>query len=458
MSSGDVLQIYRQWKKEGVLSRVGAVFNQASGGASMLAAMAVPQERLLQVASIVSAMPGVNHNYEREHDFNLWFVVTASDATALEQTVLRIEQQTGIAVMRLPMVKPYRIDLAFDLRQSMASHTADASQPSADLLIDPADHPLAALAEEGLAITDQPFDLWAQQLNRPLEEIFATLQRWLASGAMRRFGNVVRHHELGFTANAMTVFNVPNDRVDALGAALARQPQVTLAYQRVRTPQWPYNLYCMIHGRDRTEVESAIARAIADCGLTKYPQAVLFSRQRFKQTGGSRFRAQPSLQSPSKLSEEDLRLIERLHGDFPLTETPFADIAREFGVTEQQVLNRLQQFLDQGVLTRFGPLFQIERAGGQFVLAAIAVPQDRFKEVTDQVNGFSEVAHNYRRDHELNMWFVVAAESPVQAQAVITKIENTIGLPVLAFPKEREFFVELRLPLMQDKEIHHAAH
>ena len=91
MSSGDVLQIYRQWKKEGVLSRVGAVFNQASGGASMLAAMAVPQERLLQVASIVSAMPGVNHNYEREHDFNLWFVVTASDATALEQTVLRIE-------------------------------------------------------------------------------------------------------------------------------------------------------------------------------------------------------------------------------------------------------------------------------------------------------------------------------------------------------------------------------
>jgi len=108
---------------------------------------------------------------------------------------------------------------------------------------------------------------------------------------------------------------------------------------------------------------------------------------------------------------------------------------------------RLQRLLSQGWLTRFGPLFQIERAGGRFVLAAMAVPEARFDAVAAQVNAFEAVAHNYRRDHALNMWFVVAAESPQAADAALAAIEAATGLPVFAFPKEREFFVELRLPL-----------
>lgn len=99
------------------------------------------------------------------------------------------------------------------------------------------------------------------------------------------------------------------------------------------------------------------------------------------------------------------------------------------------------------MLTRFGPLFQIERAGGRFVLAAMAVPAERFDAVAAQVNALPEVAHNYRRTHALNLWFVVAAASPAQADAVLARIEAQTGLPVLAFPKEREYFVELRLPL-----------
>lgn len=147
------------------------------------------------------------------------------------------------------------------------------------------------------------------------------------------------------------------------------------------------------------------------------------------------------------LSREDARLLTRLHGGLPLTDRPFADVAAELGWTEDTVIERLHHMLAQGVLTRFGPLFQIERAGGQFVLAALAVPQDRFDTVAAQVNALPEVAHNYRRDHVLNMWFVVAAESAEQAAAALARIERDTGLAVYAFPKEREFFVELRLPL-----------
>lgn len=155
-------------------------------------------------------------------------------------------------------------------------------------------------------------------------------------------------------------------------------------------------------------------------------------------------------------SPDDLRLIEYLHGGFPLTDRPFADVAAALGCGEDAVIERLRHLLACGDLTRFGPLFQIERAGGRFVLAAMAVPEARFDAVAAQVNALPEVAHNYRRESAhperpdatpLNLWFVVAVEQTGQADAALARIEAETGLPVYAFPKEREFFVELRLPL-----------
>ena len=147
-------------------------------------------------------------------------------------------------------------------------------------------------------------------------------------------------------------------------------------------------------------------------------------------------------------SPDDLRLLERLHGDFPLTDRPFATVAAEVGLAEDALIERVRRWLAQGLLTRFGPLYQIERAGGRFVLAALAVPPERFDAVAEVVNAFPEVAHNYRREHRLNMWFVVATETPALADDALRRIEAATGLPVLAFPKEREYFVELRLPLI----------
>lgn len=147
------------------------------------------------------------------------------------------------------------------------------------------------------------------------------------------------------------------------------------------------------------------------------------------------------------LSLEELRLIDYLHGGFPLSERPYAEVGAALGLSEDAVLATLQGLLARGDLTRFGPLFQIERAGGQFVLAALSAPTERFEAVAALVNALPEVAHNYRREHALNMWFVVGAESPSQAAAALDRIEASTGLKVYAFPKEKEFFVELRLPL-----------
>jgi siroheme decarboxylase len=145
------------------------------------------------------------------------------------------------------------------------------------------------------------------------------------------------------------------------------------------------------------------------------------------------------------LDEADRALINALQGGFPLCEEPYRAVGEKLGLTEAEVLARLRSLLDNKVLTRFGPMYQIEKIGGAFVLAALKVPESDFERVADAVNALPEVAHNYRREHALNMWFVLATETPAGIDAAIRKIESATGLPVFAFPKEHEYFVEMKL-------------
>jgi DNA-binding Lrp family transcriptional regulator len=146
-----------------------------------------------------------------------------------------------------------------------------------------------------------------------------------------------------------------------------------------------------------------------------------------------------------ELDAVDRKIIDKLQGDFPLCDQPYAAAAVRVGISGDELLERLKRLLDAQVLTRFGPLVQIERMGGAFVLAALQVPEERYDEVADRVNALPEVAHNYRREHALNMWFVLATETQDGIGAAIARIEAATGLPVLAFPKEREYFVEMKL-------------
>lgn len=153
--------------------------------------------------------------------------------------------------------------------------------------------------------------------------------------------------------------------------------------------------------------------------------------------------ARPPVHEP--IDAVDAMLIDRLHGDFPLSDRPFAEIGQALGLPEEAVIERLQHLLSIGVLTRLGPLYQIERSGGAYMLAALEVPEADFARVADQVNAHLQVAHNYRRAHRLNMWFVVAAETPQRVADCLKEIAEETGLTVHQFPKEREYRVELRL-------------
>lgn len=283
-----VLLRLRDCRASGQVSRIGAVWGRGAGGAAALCALSVPAQRLEAVAAIVSQESAVNHNYEREHAWNLWYVLTGSDAAVVRASADRIARDTQAPALFLPMVRPYRVDLGFDLRAPHA-HARAAVAPLDGPPVTCAERPLAALAEQGLALVPRPFDLWAAELGWPREAVLATLRRWKRTGTLRRFGVVVRHHDVGFGANAMTVLQAPPAAVDALGAVLARQPGVTLAYQRVPDPRWPYNLYFMVHGRERGAVEVLVAAALAATGAAGLPHATLFSARRFKQTGGRYF-------------------------------------------------------------------------------------------------------------------------------------------------------------------------
>ncbi len=145
------------------------------------------------------------------------------------------------------------------------------------------------------------------------------------------------------------------------------------------------------------------------------------------------------------MDELDRRIINGLQGGFPVEPRPFRAAARNLGTDEATLLKRLQALLEQGVLTRFGPLYNADRLGGAFTLCAMSVPAAEFERVAAAVNAFAEVAHNYEREHRLNMWFVLATADPARIAQVVARIEAETGCAVLELPKEEEYFVDLRL-------------
>jgi DNA-binding Lrp family transcriptional regulator len=148
-----------------------------------------------------------------------------------------------------------------------------------------------------------------------------------------------------------------------------------------------------------------------------------------------------------ELTETTRRILNTLQDGFPLFPRPFQKAALNLDISEPELLAHTLVLLDSGMLSRFGPLYNADRMGGSNVLAAMRVPQDRFDAVAEQVNAHPEIAHNYARDHALNMWFVAAAKTAEAVEATFLAIEAETGLTVLRFPKEREYFVELKLEI-----------
>lgn len=293
LGEDETLDALRAWQVSGVVSRVGAVFAPRRIGASALAALAAPAERLEEIAARVSGVAEVNHNYQREHAYNLWFVVTAASSGRLREIVAGIERDTGCPVIVLPLEEEFHIDLGFDLAGGGAARAARQEaavpvQPPAEAAcaLPGLERALMRALQEGLPLESRPFDALGRKAGISEGMVFELIERWLADGIVKRFGIVVRHHELGFRANAMCVWDVPDEEVSRLGRLLAAEPAVTLCYRRRRAlPGWRYNLFCMIHGRSREAVSATRDVIAGRLGLDRWAHEVLFSCRRFKQQG-----------------------------------------------------------------------------------------------------------------------------------------------------------------------------
>lgn len=288
LNEDETIATFARLQAAGALVRIGAVVRPNMAGASTLAAMQVPPARIEEVGAAVSREPLVNHNYARTHPFNLWFVVAGPDTAAVSATLRRIGQQTGLEVLDLPLVKSYHLDLGFSFlagSKARPSTPADAAG-AVSYAPDACDRRVLAAIEDGLPLVARPYRHVAQRLGLDEPAILSRLQHLLDAGVVSRFGCVVLHRALGFTANAMAVWDVPDEEVDAVAARFVANSRVTLCYRRPRRlPLWPYNLFCMIHARSRDDAHAVIGDLNLVGQTARCSQAALFSTRCFKQRG-----------------------------------------------------------------------------------------------------------------------------------------------------------------------------
>ncbi len=290
--------------RKGFIRRFGGIFDtRALGFSSTLVAAAVPPERLEAVAATVSEFPGVTHNYAREGEaYNLWFTVGAASPRGLEETLDEVARRTGIARwLCLPAVRVYKIGVKLDLTGSgegapaegRPAHAApkreaaSGATPADPETLDAADRRLIAVMQGDIPLVERPFAEAGRAAGLPEDEVLRRLNRFREAGWLRRVAAILDHRRAGFAANAMSVWQVPDDRVDEAGRAMAAFPEVSHCYRRPTTPDWPYSLYAMIHGRtpeDCRRVAEEIARAVR-------PEAynLLYSTREFKKTSMTYF-------------------------------------------------------------------------------------------------------------------------------------------------------------------------
>lgn len=284
LSEAEAIDRLARMQAAGRIARVGGTVRPNTAGASTLAALVVPEDRIEAVAASVGQEAGVNHSYLREGEWNLWFVATAPDATALAAALTRIEMVSGLPLLDLRLVRPFNIDLGFPLRGDRVAMPGKRGVETAVLCAD--DKPLLHALSAGLDLVPRPYAALALRLGRDEMAVIERVGVLLAAGILTRLGVIVRHRSLGFTSNAMVVWDVPEADTLAAGRALAALPGVTLAYERRPVAGvWPYRLYCMIHARSRAAAEEVLATARALPALEGVDHRVLFSTRCFKQSG-----------------------------------------------------------------------------------------------------------------------------------------------------------------------------
>lgn len=278
-----VLARLARLSEAGAIARVGAVRRANAIGRSTLAAIAVAPEDLEGIGALLCTEPGVNHLYLRENPLNFWFVATGPDRAHVDATLARIAERTALPVVDLPLVRAYHIDLGFALDGPTEKPVARPFRPA---MLRPGDAALTQALCDGLPLVHEPWAALGERLECDGNAVLEDVARLLDAGALTRLGVIVRHRRLGWRANAMVCFALPEDWIDEAGERLAAQPGVTLCYRRRPDPaRWPYPLFCMVHGRSREETLAVLGAAVSASGLAWVERQILFSTRCFRQTG-----------------------------------------------------------------------------------------------------------------------------------------------------------------------------
>jgi DNA-binding Lrp family transcriptional regulator len=291
VSEQEVLDRVQHLKTAKVIRQISAIFDTRSlGYESSLVAARVDSSRVDAAAAIISQHPGVSHNYLRSHSFNLWYTIAVSSLSqlGLEKTVALLHRQSGAESTRLlPTLKLFKIGVKFDVGGESRPDDLDAlvyteKNRARDTVLTPAEVEFVRIMQRDLPITSTPFLDYATELGIPLPALKALHRQFLDSGKMRRFAAVLHHRQAGFSANAMGVWAVPGDdaAVDRAGELMATFRAVSHCYRRPSYPDWPYNIFTMIHGKSRDECEQSLAAIAAKTGIRDH--GALYSTREYK--------------------------------------------------------------------------------------------------------------------------------------------------------------------------------
>lgn len=285
ISEEEVLQRIERLKEDQIIREINAIFDtRRLGYKSCLVAMRAPEDRIDEVAAVINQHPGVSHNYKRDHEFNLWFTLAVPPEKDLEEALEKLAQKTRAEKYRLlPNKKLFKIGVKLDMTQDeetlQPEVRAKASHKEARPLTE-RDKEFIRELQEDLPLTPRPFDGMAQRLGISVAELLDKAREFQEVGYMRRFAAILRHQKAGFTANGMVCWQVPEERIEEVGKIAASFPQVSHCYQRPVYPDWPYNLFSMIHSRDIEKCKRIAQQISEKTGVTDY--VILFSTKEYK--------------------------------------------------------------------------------------------------------------------------------------------------------------------------------
>lgn len=286
ISEQEVMSRISGLKQMGLIRQINAIFDtRRLGYKSALVAFSVIPDKLDWVAEQVNKHPGVSHNYERNHEYNMWFTLAVPPGSDMKADLDRMASLDGVIKYRLlPTLKLYKIGVRLDMVNSDAEKpqpTDEVKHMSSEKLeITERDKEFVRQLQKDLPVVEEPFASAARSLGITTEELFAKAREYEASGLMRRFAAILRHRDAGFVANGMVVWNVPEDRVDEAGFKLAEFPQVSHCYRRPVYPDWNYNVFSMVHARSLAAAEKMAAEMSAAIRIDDY--RILFSSREFK--------------------------------------------------------------------------------------------------------------------------------------------------------------------------------